>query len=127
MKISRLLSTLAAARIAHSTTRGYMGLPAFDTHAYVKRLRSVGFNEDQAEAQAELQPQVLSSLVTEKLATKADVSDLKNDIALAQSELKSEVARLGSEMKQDSIHTDEKFNTLNWMIGSLLAGMVAIL
>jgi hypothetical protein len=36
-----------------------MAFPAFDTHAYVKRLKSVGFNEEQAEAQAELQAEVL--------------------------------------------------------------------
>ena len=61
-----------------------MGLPAFDTHAYVKRLKLAGFSDEQAEAQSELQAEVLSSLVTEKLATKDDltshVSELKHAI-----------------------------------------------
>lgn len=75
-----------------------MSLPAFDTHAYVKRLQQAGFNEEQAEAQAELQSQVLSALVTERLATKEDIANLK------------------SELKH-----------LTWMTGFLLTGVVTIL
>lgn len=97
-----------------------MTFPAFDTHAYVKRLQKAGFNEEQAEAQAELQAQVLSSLVTEKLATKEDITDLKN-------ELKCDITRLESETKQEFAHINGKFNQLNWMIGFLLTGMATIL
>lgn len=86
-----------------------MSLPAFDTHAYVKRLRQAGFNEEQAEAQAELQAQVLSALVTEKLATKDDVLRLEN------------------ETKQEFIRITGKFNLLTWMTGFLLMGVVSIL
>lgn len=45
----------------------------FDTHAYVKKLRSVGFTEEQAEAQAE----ALKDLVDEQLATKRDLKELE--------------------------------------------------
>ncbi len=55
---------------------------------YVKRLRAAGYNEEQAEAQAELQSQVLSSLVTEKLAT-------KDDLAQVERGLKQDIVRLG--------------------------------
>lgn len=75
-----------------------MSLPAFDTHAYVKRLQQAGFNEKQAEAQAELQSEVLSALITEKLATKSDI------------------IRIESELKH-----------LTWMAGFLLTGVVTIL
>lgn len=75
-----------------------MSLPAFDTHAYVKRLQQAGFDEKQAEAQAELQSQVLSALVTEKLATKEDI------------------IRLEGELKH-----------LTWMAGFLLTGVVTML
>jgi hypothetical protein len=84
-------------------------LPAFDTHAYVKRLRAAGFNEAQAEAQTELQSDVLSNLVTEKLATKEDIKELRNEI------------------NQELIGIMGKFNQLNWMIGFLLTGVVTIL
>lgn len=93
-----------------------MALPAFDTHAYVKRLRNAGVSEEQAEAQAELQAQVLSSLVTEKLATKEDIADLKMDIV-----------RLENETKQEFIRMAGKFNQLNWMLGFLLTGVVTTL
>lgn len=75
-----------------------MSLPAFDTHAYVKRLRNAGVSEEQAEAQAELQSEVLSALITEKLATKSDI------------------IRIESELKH-----------LTWMAGFLLTGVVTIL
>jgi hypothetical protein len=75
-----------------------MALPAFDTHAYVKRLMNAGFNEKQAEAQAELQSEVLSALVTEKLATKSDITRLENEL-----------------------------KHLTWMAGFLLTGVVTIL
>ena len=54
----------------------------FDTHAYVKKLKSVGFTEEQAEVQAE----TLASLVCEQLATKRDLQEmelrLKHDLTL---------------------------------------------
>jgi carbamoylphosphate synthase small subunit len=117
-------------------------LPAFDTHAYVKRLRAAGFNEAQAEAQAELQSEVLSSLVTEKLATKEDMMELKNstkhdmlelrnevknDISELRHELKNDIAALKSETHHEIIRIMGKFNQLNWMIGFLLTGVVTIL
>jgi hypothetical protein len=42
-----------------------MNAIAFDTHAYVKRLKSVGVSEEQAEVQA----QALADLVTNRLVT----------------------------------------------------------
>ncbi len=89
--------------------RQTMALPAFDTHAYVKRLKAAGFNEEQAEAQATLQAEVLSTLVTEKLATKEDITELRN------------------ELKQEIISLAGKFNQLSWMVGFLLTGMLAVL
>lgn len=45
----------------------------FDTYAYVKKLKSVGFTEEQAAAQAE----AIKELVDERLATKRDLKDLE--------------------------------------------------
>jgi len=49
-----------------------MSVLVFDTHAYVKKLQGVGFSEEQAEVQAE----VLSSLIEEQLTTKRDLKEL---------------------------------------------------
>jgi len=46
---------------------------AFDTLAYVKKLKTVGFTEEQAEVQAE----ALAEIVNEHLATKEDISLLR--------------------------------------------------
>ena len=130
-----------------------MGLPAFDTHAYVKRLKLVGFSDAQAEAQSELQAEVLSSLVTEKLATKDDLlqattslkqdiaalaAETKQDLAALAAETKQDIAALAAETKQEFIRQDSKidkldikftgkFNQLYWMLGFLLATNITVL
>lgn len=43
-----------------------MATLAFDTHAYIKKLKAVGFTEEQAEVQAE----TLAGLINDHLVTK---------------------------------------------------------
>ena len=43
-----------------------MAIISFDTHAYIKKLKAVGFTEEQAEVQAE----TLAELINEQLVTK---------------------------------------------------------
>ena len=50
----------------------------FDTHAFVKRLTSVGMPEEQAEALAEEQ----AKLIDERLATKADLERLEQRLTI---------------------------------------------
>ncbi len=45
---------------------------AFDTLAYAKKMKAVGFTEQQAEAQAE----ALAEIVENRLATKQDIEGL---------------------------------------------------
>ncbi|MBF0133004.1 MAG: DUF1640 domain-containing protein [Magnetococcales bacterium] len=68
----------------------------FDTHAYVKKLRSVGFSEEQAEVHAE----TLADLIDDKLATKRDLVELeqrlRNDLEVRLGALKHDLTlRLG--------------------------------
>lgn len=65
------------------------GALTFDTHAYVKRLRAVGFTEDQAEAQAE----TLAEIVEDKLATKADLKELELNLRRDMAELKVDIIK----------------------------------
>ena len=130
-----------------------MGLPAFDTHAFVKRLKLVGFSDEQAEAQAELQSEILSDLMSEKLARKDDIKHLeasirqeiatlsaetKQDIAALAAQTKHDIATLSAETKQEFIRQDEKSNKLDvksngrfhqlyWMLSFLLAANMTIL
>lgn len=130
-----------------------MTLPAFDTHAYVKRLKAVGFDEKQAEVQAELQSEVLSALMTDRLATKDDLANLelvmKADITNLERALKDDMTNLERTLKDDMINLERavkediakvkqdvvrlesvftgKFNLLNWMLGFSLVGVTSVL
>ena len=56
---------------------------AFDTHRFVKNLTESGFTEQQAEALAKEQVQLLNS----NLATKVDILALKADIETVKAEV----------------------------------------
>ena len=59
-----------------------MSAAIFDTHAYIKKMKAVGFTEEQAEVQAE----AVADLINERLVTKADL-----DLRIA--ELKTELVK----------------------------------
>lgn len=59
-----------------------MSVAIFDTHAYIKKMKAVGFTEEQAEVQAE----TFADLINERLVTKADL-----DLRIA--ELKTELVK----------------------------------
>lgn len=48
----------------------------FDTHSFVKKLKAVGFTEEQAEVFASEQ----ARLIEDKLATKTDLIELENNL-----------------------------------------------
>ena len=64
-----------------------MNAVAFDTHAYIKKLVSVGFTE----AQAETQSQALTDLVVGQLAAK---EDLAREIETLRAEIKASEYRI---------------------------------
>ena len=73
---------------------------AFDTHRFIKRLTQTGFTEQQAEALADEQVNLLDS----NLATKADLMSIKAEIE----KVKAEIEKVKSDL-------------LKWMIGALIA------
>ncbi len=109
---------------------------AFDTHAFVKRLTSVGMPEAQAEVLADEQVR----LIDERLATKADIAklevELKTDIARLESATKTDIARLEAGAKRDIREAElrleakidaSKSETVKWMIGSMGFQTIVIL
>ena len=66
---------------------------AFDTHRFIKRLTQTGFTEQQAEALADEQVNLLDS----NLATKVDLMNIKAEIEKVKSDL------------------------LKWMVGAMMA------
>ncbi|MBF0542765.1 MAG: hypothetical protein HQK91_15130 [Nitrospirae bacterium] len=59
----------------------------FDTLAYAKKLKSVGFTEAQADAQAE----TIISLITEQLTTKTDLKELDDSLTYKLKELEDKL------------------------------------
>ena len=61
----------------------------FDTHAYVKKLKAVGFTEEQAETLATTQ----ANLIDERLATKHDIKELDTSLKRDMKELETSLKR----------------------------------
>ena len=65
----------------------------FDTHAYVKKLKAVGFTEEQAEVLSSTQ----AELIEERLATKQDIEKLetvlKQHIQIESAKIKADVIK----------------------------------
>ena len=65
---------------------------AFNTLAYAKKMKAVGFTEQQAEAQAE----ALAEIVENRLATTQDIEGLKREIKELEIRLRHDLTiRLG--------------------------------
>jgi len=62
----------------------------FDTLAYAKKLKAVGFTDEQSEVQAE----ALSEIIDERLATKQDILALKKDIKELEISLKRDIKEM---------------------------------
>ena len=61
---------------------------SFDTLTYAKKLQDAGFNQKQAEAQAE----ALAAVVDQNLATKQDIENIRRDLKAMEARI---VIRLG--------------------------------
>ncbi len=84
---------------------------AFDTHRFVKNLTESGFTEQQAEALAKEQVQLLNS----NLATKVDILALKADIETVKADL--EAVKLGLQADIQA----SKVDLLKWMVTAMIA------
>ena len=85
-----------------------MSTATFDTHAYVKKLKAVGFTEEQAEVQAE----TLAGIIEGELATKRDLKELETATKRDLKELETNLRRDLAELKADM---------LKWFAGLLVA------
>ncbi|MEO5356109.1 MAG: CCDC90 family protein [Nitrospirae bacterium YQR-1] len=100
----------------------------FDTHAYVKRLKAVGFTEEQAEVQTE----VLSELLEESLATKRDLKELENilrrDLKELENNFKRDVKELENKVARDLKELELKLSVrLGTIVAVGIAGVAAVM
>ena len=89
-----------------------MATATFDTLAYAKKLKSAGFTEQQAEAQAE----ALAEIVDERLATKTDIHTLKRIMKEMETGLRRDMKEMELRLKHD----------LTLRLGGMLAAAIAI-
>ena len=75
-----------------------MATVTFDTLKYSKRLVEAGYTQQQAEAAAEVQKEVLNETLDSTLATKEDIRRLELELAV-----------------------------MKWMLGTVLGGVIALL
>ena len=93
---------------------------AFDTLAYAKKLKAVGFTEEQAEVQAE----VLAEIVNEHLATKEDISLLRRDLKELEVTLKRDMKELEVTLKSDMKELEMR---LTIRLGAMLTVAIAVI
>ncbi len=84
---------------------------AFDTHRFVKNLTAHGFSEEQAEALATEQVNLLNS----NLATKADIAEVQREIEVLRQETKVEIAGVRREIEA------LKVDLLKWLFAAMFA------
>ncbi len=82
-----------------------MGTVTFDTHKLIRKLRTAGFEEAQAEAVADA---FTDAQGESDLATKRDISELRRDI----------------DVRFERIDGELKLN--RWMLGILIAGVMSL-
>ena len=89
-----------------------MAVVVFDTLEYVEVLEKNGFTSQQAKSLAELQKKTFNEALESQIATKKDITDIKEDIH-----------------KLDLKFTmmEGKVTLLHWMVGFNLAFSMAIL
>jgi hypothetical protein len=109
---------------------------AIDTLAYVKTLEAAGIPREQAEAQvAALAHHVLSDLATTAdlahLATKADVAELKGDLAEFKLATKADIADLKGDLHEFKLATKadlaEMKYDLSWRFFGMTVGVVGLM
>ena len=92
---------------------------ALDTLEFVKRLRAANFTEAQAEAMVE----AIAAVVTEQLATKGDIAELRRELG---AEIESVRRELGAEIESVRREIKESEYRLTIRLGGMLAAAVAV-
>ena len=89
---------------------------AFDTHAFVKRMKKVGMPEEQAEALAQAQVE----LIEERVATKRDLKEL-------EASLKRDMKDLEMRMKELEMRMTLKMGSMLVVAVIVLTALVKVL
>ena len=88
---------------------------AFDTHRFVKNLTESGFTEQQAEALAKEQVQLLNS----NLATKVDIQAIRADVETIKANLEAKIETVKAELEAKI--EASKVDLLKWIVMAMIA------
>ncbi len=103
----------------------------FDTLKLSRRLEQAGFTRDQAVGAAE----ALADAISGDLATKADIAELRGEIATIGAELRSEIAELRTESRSGVTGVRAEFrseiaalrtSTAQWIIAAVFVNIATI-
>lgn len=88
----------------------------FDTHEFIKELKSAGFSEEQAEAITRLQKAAVSTTLEQaKHDFELDDVATKRDLKELETSLKRDIKEL--ELKQDVKLAETKSELIRWVVG----------
>ena len=93
---------------------------AFDTHAYVKKLRDAGVPE----AQAEIQVEAIVAILEKRMVTREDLELHKTEILREIAEVKRDIAEVRRDVKELDVKLETRLKELEMRLlirlGSLL-------
>ena len=93
-----------------------MNAISFDTLAYSENMQKAGFTREQADAMAKANAEAFKTMITtQQLATKQDISEVKQDVLLVREELKT----VKHELEKDI--SEVKHEIFKWMVTAMIA------
>ena len=95
----------------------------FDTHRAVRELTEAGFAVEQAEAVVA----TVSIAMNDNVATKADIAEVKTDVAVLRAETKAEIDSLKAEMKAMENRIVVKMTGIGLAIAGLTFALIRLL
>lgn len=100
-----------------------MATIVFDTYAYIKKLRAVGFTEEQAAVQAE----TIAGLIDDQSATKGDLAELEQQMNVRIKELDTSPRQEIKEMElRLAHHVREVESRMTIKLGAMMPPSIAI-
>ena len=96
--------------------------PAFDTHAFVKRLTRAGMPEDQAEILSKGQADLYERLVTKEYFE----FTLKHELEKLRAELKNDIEKLRAELEQRFNQQEAALKEMEYKLTIRLGAMLTI-
>ena len=91
----------------------------FNTLKYAHKMAEVGFSRLQAETSIN----ILVDIMNDNLASKQDITDLKNELGNLRHELKAEQVNLKQEFKFELSHLESRMTI---KLGTMMIALVAV-